>query len=441
MDSLGITTIITVLATWHVFNSFLTLSKDHGIFRALILLFLFPDAREVMDRIEKHLLRSDPKNAMIMKKALADDCTMLAVAAAIVAQIAITALSLGDSDTIHWTANAAFVVSLVAASLSVFYACLLQQHVSSLFTPEDVKSWLSRPASPAQLLRLAQQIPKRRRQLRGQQDDPESATQGSQSEELRKKVEHFAQEFRWKTASFNAAFMIKVPSLLLNWSVSAFLIGLGIYLGCLWIPDTSASRKRDGSLGVLLFYIATTIGGLLLYFVPAACKFLEMLPIKRLDMHFNRKRDPTKPRFEAMFKSTDATVAEHPEEHPRSHIHLSNSFVTQRAKPSATDVANKLLEGGSKDVAQKTTNDVQIRDQIEKPIGEITSLNDTSSKLPVQCDPLIAALKASVEAQEQSTAALKAVLNAHLATSATDRASNDQVLTNVGSQSRGLDFY
>lgn len=80
MDSLGITTIITVLATWHVFNSFLTLSKDHGIFRALILLFLFPDAREVMDRIEKHLLRSDPKNAMIMKKALADDCTMLAVA-------------------------------------------------------------------------------------------------------------------------------------------------------------------------------------------------------------------------------------------------------------------------------------------------------------------------------------------------------------------------
>lgn len=66
-----------------VLKSFVTLRREHGSFRAFILLVLFSDARQVMDRIERHLLRSEPNNTMIMKKALADDCTMLAVAVSI----------------------------------------------------------------------------------------------------------------------------------------------------------------------------------------------------------------------------------------------------------------------------------------------------------------------------------------------------------------------
>ncbi|THW45164.1 hypothetical protein D6D21_04542 [Aureobasidium pullulans] len=131
---------------------------------------------------------------MVMKKALAEDCTMLAVAAAIVAQIAITALSLGYSDTIHWTANAAFVVSLVTASLSVFYACLLQQHISGLFTPDDVKSWLSKPASPAELRLLE----KATSSLQYEYPDLESASEETQSalKALRQTIEGFAQQFK-----------------------------------------------------------------------------------------------------------------------------------------------------------------------------------------------------------------------------------------------------
>lgn len=44
--------------------------------------------------------------------------------AATVAQVAITALALEDINKVHWTAEAAFVVSLTAGGLSFFF-CLL----------------------------------------------------------------------------------------------------------------------------------------------------------------------------------------------------------------------------------------------------------------------------------------------------------------------------
>ncbi|TIA12781.1 hypothetical protein D6C83_08435 [Aureobasidium pullulans] len=220
--------LVETIVLHYALGSYLTLKDEHGAFRAAILLVLFPDARQVMKRIETHLLESQSDNAMVMKKALAEDCTMLAVA------IAITALSLGTSDTIHWTANAAFVISLVTASLSVFYACLLQQHISGLFTSEDVKSWLSKPASKYEMETLeimASEL--RRARYRWQDLGPLSDARQSALETFRKQIEGFARECKWKTASFNTAFMIKVPSLLLNWSVGAFILGLGVYLGCI----------------------------------------------------------------------------------------------------------------------------------------------------------------------------------------------------------------
>lgn len=43
----------------------------------------------------------------------------------------------------------AFVVSLVTAALSVFYACLRQQKISTLLSADDLKDWLSRPGIPS----------------------------------------------------------------------------------------------------------------------------------------------------------------------------------------------------------------------------------------------------------------------------------------------------
>jgi hypothetical protein len=67
-------------------RSFAGLRGEYGVLQAVLLLFLFPDAGDVLKRIEEHLLQppSDDRTAMdealALKKSLADDCTMLAVA-------------------------------------------------------------------------------------------------------------------------------------------------------------------------------------------------------------------------------------------------------------------------------------------------------------------------------------------------------------------------
>jgi len=67
-------------------RSFAGLREEYGLLQAVLLVFVFPDARDVLKRIEAHLLKpaSDDKSAMdeayALKKSLADDCTMLAVA-------------------------------------------------------------------------------------------------------------------------------------------------------------------------------------------------------------------------------------------------------------------------------------------------------------------------------------------------------------------------
>jgi len=76
----------------------------------------------------------------------------------------------------------------------VFYACLLQQHISGLFTPDDVKSWLSKPASPAELRLLE----KATSSLQYEYPDLESASEETQSalKALRQTIEGFAQQFK-----------------------------------------------------------------------------------------------------------------------------------------------------------------------------------------------------------------------------------------------------
>jgi hypothetical protein len=70
--------------------------------------------------------------------------SMVGVAGAIIAQIALTALSLPNLDDTHWTARASFVIGLVAGSLAVFCCCVLQSKMSALHTAHAVRRWLTR---------------------------------------------------------------------------------------------------------------------------------------------------------------------------------------------------------------------------------------------------------------------------------------------------------
>lgn len=64
----------------YYFHEFVRLKKEYGLLQTIILVSIFPDARDVMDRTKTHLLLSTGDEPMAMKKSLAEDCNMLAVA-------------------------------------------------------------------------------------------------------------------------------------------------------------------------------------------------------------------------------------------------------------------------------------------------------------------------------------------------------------------------
>jgi len=56
------------------------LKKRFGGIQALVLLAIFPDARQIVHRIERHVLDTEEEEALVLRKSASEDCTMLAVA-------------------------------------------------------------------------------------------------------------------------------------------------------------------------------------------------------------------------------------------------------------------------------------------------------------------------------------------------------------------------
>lgn len=66
-----------------------------------------------------------------------------------------------------------------------------------------------------------------------------------------------------RAPSAGAAIMLAAPAALLGLSLNTFLIGFGIYLGCVYTDNLVSGYGKSGSLGILIFYIvAATIGTL-----------------------------------------------------------------------------------------------------------------------------------------------------------------------------------
>lgn len=197
------------------------------------------------------------------------------------AQVAITALALTDLDQVHWTAEAAFVLSLIAGSLSVFYYCLVQQRMSGLFTTDDIKDFFGKPSSSQRLHNLEQDMDKMISAIRKNDIGDESTVRHKRMEELESMIKEFKSKNRWKSASFHSILMIKAPTLLLRYALASFVIGIGIYLGCLAFNDIGSQKPRNSYRAIFIVYIATSFLGLLIYYVPYILKELELSPARR----------------------------------------------------------------------------------------------------------------------------------------------------------------
>lgn len=128
---------------------------------------------------------------------------------AIVAQIAITALSLQYIEQTHWTVEAAFLISLVNGLLSVSFSCDLQIELGALHGPEETKEWL--------------------------------VVQDSKTLHER--------------PSYSSAFMLVAPAQLLSWSLLSLFVGFGIYYGLVYTRDLSPLPGTGANLAVLLVFV------------------------------------------------------------------------------------------------------------------------------------------------------------------------------------------
>lgn len=190
--------------------------------------------------------------------------------------MAISGLGLGEIANTHWTVQAAFIVSLVSGLLSVYYCCIIQQHFGSLVSPDDIKDWL---CTPGEWHGMEKELQEQFASLR-----PGNETTGTkeQLQTLGERVLARLQSDRWVSPSINSAVMLVAPARLLNLAVSAFLIGLGIYLGLVFTKDINIAAGNRGNLANMIIYILVVVICILLFWIPVVLRLLQRLPRQRV---------------------------------------------------------------------------------------------------------------------------------------------------------------
>ncbi|KAK8211576.1 hypothetical protein M8818_003231 [Zalaria obscura] len=227
----------------------------YGCFKAGLLSWACPDALALVERVEQSVLVEGDEGAKMMKDSMTANYNMIAVAVspyaavplavfdalqgAIIAQVAISALSLDRVAQTHWTAQAAFVTSLVSGALSVYYACVVQQTAGSLIKPDELKDWLcgSRTSDTA----LQTTIQRRAREIR----------LGSRAMMTRDEVKELLELATTEQGSHKL------------------------------IPSFLSDGGPNASLAVLLFYVITAVLGLLVLYIPFGLKGIDMVSRQR----------------------------------------------------------------------------------------------------------------------------------------------------------------
>ncbi|KAL4971702.1 hypothetical protein BDW66DRAFT_145630 [Aspergillus desertorum] len=169
------------------------------------------------------------KRSVEVKESYRDTLAMEAVASAIIAQIAITVLGLSNFDTVYWPATACAYSSLICGILSTFLAFIVQQLLSNLHSPEDVRAWLTTTRHSY------------RHWLYWMFSGTERATNLDD-----------------KVPSIASAIFLTTPSKLLRLSILALFVALGIYLGCVYQAGLGNLEGRNANMWVLIFFVAVS---------------------------------------------------------------------------------------------------------------------------------------------------------------------------------------
>ncbi|ATZ52382.1 hypothetical protein BCIN_08g01250 [Botrytis cinerea B05.10] len=184
------------------------------------------------------------EDAISFKKMAYDECTMIAVAAAIVAQIAITGLSLDSLNKTHWTTKSCFVMSLTFALVSVYYSVTQQRILGRLIKAKDVRHWI-RGRKQAVNRIFSMEVSFKLDPCEPDDYSPEDLN-----------IRDFKRDFERQCflPSPLSVITLSAPQMLLSGSLSLLLIGLGIYLGKFWIRELDPTEPAADSRNVFILY-------------------------------------------------------------------------------------------------------------------------------------------------------------------------------------------
>ncbi|OJJ69771.1 hypothetical protein ASPBRDRAFT_640027 [Aspergillus brasiliensis CBS 101740] len=236
-------------------NEFLLLLQENITNPLSWSLLLKSDVTRVTHRIRKYVLNGDTNEAWTLKSSYKDTFSLEAVSATIIAQIAITMLGLANFGNIHWTATAFAYTSMVSGILSAFFSFYVQQTLSDLHSPEDVRKWLISPRNNLST-RLIKAIPY---QYRSQRTGKDVANDNN------------------GVPSLTAAAALTAPSRLLNVSILSLFIALGIYLGCVYTAELGTLKGSNANLAVLIVFIIVSALAFSELYIPLQNKDIDQL--------------------------------------------------------------------------------------------------------------------------------------------------------------------
>lgn len=117
----------------------------------------------------------------------------------------------------HWAARAFFILSLVSSIIAVYYATKQYRIMGRCLYAGQVKGWI-------------------------------------QNQKKKEKTNWPSIKFT-KFASVASVITVSAPNMLLSFSLNAFLVGLGIYLGFTWTQSLDEIAGDSGSRAVFITYM------------------------------------------------------------------------------------------------------------------------------------------------------------------------------------------
>jgi uncharacterized membrane protein YedE/YeeE len=249
--------------------------RDFGILPALALRFGLFEAKGLVYEVREQFIKGDGglDQAMAFKDSYTPTFNMVGVAGAIIAQIALTALSLPNLDDTHWTARASFVIGLVAGSLAVFCCCVLQSKMSALHTAHGVRRWLTRPRKESWEMRSMISDRDMASAVKDHIRNPD-ASHPLDLTDMKQQLSRFNETFNEEAyrPSLSAALIITAPLQLLNIALGSLLTGFGIYFGFVYSAKLPTIGDHHSALAVLVVYITSAASGLLFFYIPVLIK-------------------------------------------------------------------------------------------------------------------------------------------------------------------------